>query len=65
MTAQLADRLTGVHTIMPTPFSDDGALDLASLERLTDFLIAWVSTVWWSSGSWVRHLSSRRRNRSR
>lgn len=39
MTAQLADRLTGVHTIMPTPFSDDGALDLASLERLTDFLI--------------------------
>lgn len=29
----------GVHTIMPTPFADDGALDLASLERLTDFLI--------------------------
>lgn len=32
-------RMTGVHTIMPTPFEDDGALDLASLERLTDFLI--------------------------
>lgn len=32
-------RITGVHTIMPTPFDEDGALDLASLERLTDFLI--------------------------
>ena len=32
-------RFGGVHTIMPTPFSDDGALDLPSLERLTDFLI--------------------------
>jgi len=30
---------TGVHTIMPTPFKDGGALDLPSLERLTDFLI--------------------------
>src|SRR5690606_22757555 len=34
-----AGRVGGVHTIMPTPFTDDGALDLASLERLTDFLI--------------------------
>jgi|SRR5690606_18991200 len=34
-----AGRFGGVHTIMPTPFTDDGALDLASLERLTDFLI--------------------------
>ncbi len=32
-------RLTGVHTIMPTPFDDDGALDLGSLARLTEFLI--------------------------
>lgn len=29
----------GVHTIMPTPFTEDGALDLASLETLTEFLI--------------------------
>lgn len=32
-------RFSGVYTIMPTPFTDDGALDLASLETLTDFLI--------------------------
>lgn len=32
-------RLTGVHTIMPTPFDGEGALDLASLERLTESLI--------------------------
>lgn len=30
---------SGVHTIMPTPFTEDGALDLASLETLTEFLI--------------------------
>jgi len=29
----------GVHTIMPTPFTDAGALDLASLANLTEFLI--------------------------
>lgn len=29
----------GVYTIMPTPFGDDGSLDLSSLETLTDFLI--------------------------
>lgn len=29
----------GVHTIMPTPFADDGALDLGSLESLAEFLI--------------------------
>lgn len=34
-----AGRFGGVHTIMPTPFTPDGALDLDSLERLTDFLI--------------------------
>lgn len=32
-------RFGGVHTIMPTPFTDEGALDLPSLERLTEFLI--------------------------
>ena len=30
---------TGVHTIMPTPFTADGSLDLPSLERLTGFLV--------------------------
>ncbi len=32
-------RLAGVHTIMPTPFADNGDLDLASLAKLTEFLI--------------------------
>lgn len=32
-------KFSGVYTIMPTPFTDDGSLDLASLETLTDFLI--------------------------
>ena len=32
-------RFGGVHTIMPTPFSEAGELDLGSLERLTDFLV--------------------------
>jgi 4-hydroxy-tetrahydrodipicolinate synthase len=32
-------RFQGVHTIMPTPFKEDGSLDLASLETLTEFLI--------------------------
>jgi 4-hydroxy-tetrahydrodipicolinate synthase len=32
-------RFTGVHTIMPTPFTDEGELDLASLSRLTEFLV--------------------------
>lgn len=30
----------GVHVIAVTPFSDDGALDLASLDRLTEFYLA-------------------------
>jgi 4-hydroxy-tetrahydrodipicolinate synthase len=34
-----AGRFGGVHTIMPTPFTEAGELDLPSLERLTDFLI--------------------------
>ena len=36
------DRLahaTGVYTICPTPFSADGALDLASIETLVEFLV--------------------------
>jgi 4-hydroxy-tetrahydrodipicolinate synthase len=32
-------RFSGVHTIMPTPFTDEGDLDLESLERLTEFLV--------------------------
>ena len=32
-------RFGGVHTIMPTPFTAQGEVDLASLERLTDFLV--------------------------
>ncbi len=32
-------RFSGVYTIMPTPFNDDGSLDLASLETLTDLLV--------------------------
>lgn len=35
----MSTRFHGVYTIMPTPFTDNGALDLPSLERLTDFLI--------------------------
>lgn len=35
----MTDRLRGVHTIMPTPFTGHGELDLASLESLTEFLI--------------------------
>jgi len=32
-------KFQGVHTIMPTPFTDTGALDLKSLATLTEFLI--------------------------
>ncbi len=32
--------LSGVNPILPTPFHDDGELDLASLERLVDFQLA-------------------------
>ena len=32
-------RFAGVYTIMPTPFEESGDLDLASLERLTEFLV--------------------------
>ncbi len=37
----LIDRHTaGVYIIAATPFEDDGALDLASIDRLTDFYLA-------------------------
>jgi len=32
-------KFSGVYTIMPTPFKDDGGLDLESLEHLTKFLV--------------------------
>ena len=35
----MTERFSGVHTIMPTPFTDDGRVDLESLESLTDFLV--------------------------
>ncbi len=34
----------GVYPIAPTPFFDDGAVDTASIDRLTDFYIACGST---------------------
>ena len=34
------EHLRGVYTIMPTPFTPDGDLDLESVERLVDFQIA-------------------------
>lgn len=33
------NRLSGVHTIMPTPFTSGGALDKGSLRELTGFLV--------------------------
>ena len=33
------NNFSGVYTIMPTPFKDDGKLDLKSLEQLTNFLV--------------------------
>lgn len=36
----MPERFGGVHSIMPTPFTDDGRLDLESLESLADFLVA-------------------------
>ena len=37
MTARLSPQARGVYVIAPTPFADDGALDLASIDRLVDF----------------------------
>ena len=38
MTTAGIERLEGVWTIVPTPFTDDGALDIASLPGLTRFV---------------------------
>lgn len=35
----MAERFGGVHVIMPTPFTNEGRLDLESLESLTGFLV--------------------------
>jgi len=32
-------RVSGVHVIAPTPFTDDGAIDHASIDRMCDFFI--------------------------
>ena len=35
--AALTEKARGVYIIAATPFTDEGALDLASLDTLTDF----------------------------
>lgn len=35
----MSSRFGGVHTIMPTPFTDEGRVDLESLVGLTEFLV--------------------------
>jgi len=39
MTAKLSETAKGVYIIAATPFTDDGALDLQSIDTLTDFYI--------------------------
>jgi 4-hydroxy-tetrahydrodipicolinate synthase len=39
MTAKLTENAKGVYIIAATPFTDDGALDLQSLDTLTDFYL--------------------------
>jgi len=39
MTAKLSENARGVYIIAATPFTDDGALDLQSVDTLTDFYI--------------------------
>lgn len=39
MSQPLSEDASGVFIISATPFADDGALDVASLERLTDFYL--------------------------
>ena len=39
-THRLTEDAKGVYVISATPFTDDGALDLASAERLVDFYVA-------------------------
>jgi 4-hydroxy-tetrahydrodipicolinate synthase len=38
--ALLDEKARGVYAIAPTPFTDDGALDLASTDRMVDFYLA-------------------------
>ncbi len=42
-TALTADA-RGVFPIAPTPFFDDGTIDIASIDRLTDFYLACGAT---------------------
>jgi len=39
MTAKLTENAKGVYIIAATPFTDDGALDLQSIDTLTDFYL--------------------------
>jgi len=39
MTSKLTEKARGVYIIAATPFTDDGALDLQSVDTLTDFYI--------------------------
>lgn len=39
MTAKLTEAAKGVYIIAATPFTDEGALDLASIDSLTDFYL--------------------------
>jgi 4-hydroxy-tetrahydrodipicolinate synthase len=39
MTAKLSENASGVYIIAATPFTDDGALDLQSVDTLTDFYL--------------------------
>jgi len=40
MTSKLTEKARGVYIIAATPFTDDGALDLQSVDTLTDFYIS-------------------------
>ena len=35
----LSERASGVYTIAATPFREDGALDISSVDSLTDFYL--------------------------
>ena len=43
MTAKLTEDAKGVFIIAATPFTDEGALDLQSIDTLTDFIWAAAS----------------------
>src|SRR5580704_5671147 len=40
MGKQIGDLRVGVYTIMPTPFTENGELDVGSLEKVTSFLLS-------------------------